>query len=70
MGILPPAADAAGKRGQANRIDITGRGFYRDFGLERPFRDVRAAHDDPLQEQDQSALRGGFFLERMDSESP
>ena len=41
---------------------VGGQGFYRDFGLERLFRDVRAAHYHPLQAKDQHAFCGEFIL--------
>jgi acyl-CoA dehydrogenase len=39
-----------------------GRGFYRDAGLERLFRDVQAARFHPLQESAQLRFTGGFLL--------
>ena len=41
---------------------VGGRGFYRNFGLERLFRDVQAAHYHPLQEQDQLVFSGEFLM--------
>lgn len=37
---------------------VGGRGFYRDFGLERAFRDVQGARFHPLQEKPQQRLTG------------
>jgi alkylation response protein AidB-like acyl-CoA dehydrogenase len=39
-----------------------GEGFYRDFGLERLFRDVQAARYHPLPERDQTYFSGEFLL--------
>ena len=42
---------------------VGGQGFFRNFGLERLFRDVQAAHYHPLQEQDQREFCGQFMLQ-------
>jgi len=41
---------------------VGGRGFYRDFGLERAFRDVQGARFHPLQEKPQAKLAGRVAL--------
>ena len=41
---------------------VGGQGFYRDFGLERLFRDVQAAHYHPLQEKEQLQFSGEYLL--------
>jgi len=41
---------------------VGGPGFFRNFGLERLFRDVQAAKYHPLQEKDQLAFSGQFLL--------
>jgi len=51
IGVVGKAMEIAG-----------GQGFYRNFGLERLFRDVQAAHYHPLQEKDQHAFCGEFLL--------
>lgn len=41
---------------------VGGQGFYRQFGLERLFRDVQAAHYHPLQAKDQHQFCGELIL--------
>jgi alkylation response protein AidB-like acyl-CoA dehydrogenase len=41
---------------------VGGRGFYREFGLERLFRDVQAARHHPLQEKEQHRFTGEYLL--------
>ncbi|MGZ9129451.1 MAG: acyl-CoA dehydrogenase family protein [Candidatus Binatia bacterium] len=41
---------------------VGGAGFYRDFGLERLFRDVQAARYHPLPESDQVKFSGEYLL--------
>lgn len=41
---------------------VGGAGFYRDFGLERLFRDVQAAKYHPYPEKEQHQFRGDFLL--------
>lgn len=43
---------------------VGGAGFYRDFGLERLFRDVQAAKYHPLPEKEQQQFLGEYLLKR------
>lgn len=45
---------------------VGGVGFFRDFGLERLFRDVQAAKYHPYPEMEQHAFRGDFLLRSED----
>jgi alkylation response protein AidB-like acyl-CoA dehydrogenase len=51
IGVVTRAMEIAG-----------GRGFYRDFGLERLFRDVQAVKYHPLPQADQQHLFGEYHL--------
>jgi alkylation response protein AidB-like acyl-CoA dehydrogenase len=41
---------------------VGGEGFYREFGLERLFRDVQAARYHPLPENNQVKFSGEYLL--------
>ena len=41
---------------------VGGAGFYRDFGMERLFRDIQAARYHPLSESDQIKFSGEYLL--------
>jgi alkylation response protein AidB-like acyl-CoA dehydrogenase len=43
---------------------VGGAGYFREFGLERLFRDVQAAKYHPLPEADQLQFSGEFLLRR------
>lgn len=49
---------------------VGGPGFYRNFGLEKLFRDVQAAKYHPLQEKDQLRFTGEYILRNAKESIP